>query len=56
MEGLALSALARKSAHRRRLRHGSFRRKLVLGGIGFQLFERQRQLLDQPRRALDRCL
>ncbi len=48
-EGLALSALERKSAHRRRLRHGSFRRKLVLGGVGFQLFERQRQLLDHPR-------
>lgn len=48
-EGLALGTLARESTHRRRLRHGPFRRKLVLGGVGFQLFERQRQLLDQPR-------
>ncbi|MGY3387678.1 hypothetical protein ACVWW6_000269 [Bradyrhizobium sp. USDA 3311] len=48
-EGLALGTLARKSTHPRRLRHGPFRRKLVLGGVGFQLFERQRQLLDQPR-------
>lgn len=54
-EGLALSALAGKLAHRRRLGHGLFRRKLVLGGVGFQLFERQRQLLDQPRRRSDRC-
>jgi len=38
--------------HRRRLRYGSFRRKLVLGFVGFPLFERQRQLLDLPRRAL----
>jgi hypothetical protein len=51
-EGLALGALAGKSAHRRRLRYGPFRRKLVLGGVGFQLFERQRQLLDQARRTL----
>ena len=49
-EGLTLGALACKSTHCRRLRHGPFRRQLVLGGVGFQLFERQRQLLDQPRR------
>jgi len=38
-EGLALGALADKSTHRRRLGHGLFRRQLVLGGVGFQLFE-----------------
>lgn len=47
-EGLALGgALACKSTHRRRLRYGSFRRKLILGGIGFEIFERQRQLINQ---------
>ena len=51
-EGLTLGALARKSAHRRRLGRGPFRRKLVLGGSSFQFFERQRQLLDQARRRL----
>jgi hypothetical protein len=51
-EGLALGALAHKSTHRRRLRHGPFRRQLVLDGVGFQLLERQRQLLDQARRTL----
>ena len=51
-EGLALGALARKSAHRRRLGRGPFRRQLVFRGVGFQFFEGQRQLLDQPRRAL----
>jgi len=35
--------------HRRRLGHGLFRRQLVLGGVCFQLLERQRQLLDQAR-------
>ena len=48
-EGLALGALARKSAHRRRLGDSSFRRQLVFCGVSFQLFERQRQLVDQPR-------
>jgi hypothetical protein len=51
-EGLALGALARKSAHRHRLGRGPFRGQLVLGGGGFQFFEGQRQLLDQARRAL----
>lgn len=51
-EGLARGgALAHKSLDRRRFRHGPFRRKLVLGRVGFQLFERQRQLVDQTRRA-----
>ena len=49
-EGLALGALAGKSPHCRRPGHGPFRRELVFSGVGFQLFERQRQLLDQPRR------
>ena len=48
-EGLALGALARKSAHRRRPGDSPFRRQFVFGRVGFQLFERQRQLLDQPR-------
>ena len=51
-ERIALGALARKSAHRRRPGDGLFRRQFVFGGAGFQLFERQRQLVDQPRRAL----
>jgi hypothetical protein len=46
----ALTALAGKSTHRRRVGHGLFRRQFVLGGVGFQLFECQRQLLDQSRR------
>jgi hypothetical protein len=48
-ERLALGALAYKSAYRRRLRDSSFRRQLVFCGLSFQLFERQRQLGDQPR-------
>jgi hypothetical protein len=51
-ECLALGALARKSAHCRRLGDGPFGFQFVFGGVGFQLFERQRQLLDQPRRTL----
>jgi hypothetical protein len=51
-EGLALCAPTRKSLHRCCLGRSLFRRQLVLGGVGFQLFERQRQLLDQPRRTL----
>ena len=51
-ERIALGTLARKSAHVRRLGDGLFRRQFVFRGAGFQLFERQRQLIDQPRRAL----
>lgn len=51
-ERLALGALARKSPHCGRLGDGLFRRQFVFRGVGFQLFERQRQLLDQPRRTL----
>ena len=48
-ERLALGALAYKSAYRRRPRDSSFRRQLVFCGVSFQLFECQRQLVDQPR-------
>ena len=51
-ERIALRALARKSGDRRRPGDGLFRRKLVFRGAGFQLFEGERQLIDQPRRAL----
>src|SRR4051812_26244556 len=51
-EGLALGALAGKSPYRRRLGNGPFSHQFVFGGVGLQLFERQCQLLDQPRRAL----
>ena len=48
-ERLALSALARKSAHGRRLSQSPFGCQFVFSGVGFQLFERKRQLVDQPR-------
>jgi hypothetical protein len=51
-ERLAFAALARKSAHRRRLGHSALCRQLVFSGVTFQLFERQGQLLDQARRTL----
>ena len=50
-ERIAFGARARKSAHSRRPGDGFLGRKLVFGGAGFQLFERQRQLVDQARRA-----
>ena len=50
-EGIAFGARARKSRHSRGLGDGYFGRKLVFAGAGFQLFELQRQLVDQPRRA-----
>ena len=40
-EGLALGALALKSAHSRRLGDGPLRRKFVFSCVSFQLFERQ---------------
>jgi hypothetical protein len=49
---LTLRALARKSAHGRRLRDSAFGRKLVFSCVGLKLFERQCQLVDKPRRAL----
>ena len=49
---IALGALARKSAHGRCVGDSLFRRKLVCRGAGLRLFECQRQLVDQTRRAL----
>ena len=51
-ERMAIGTLARKSAHVCRLGDGFFRRQFILRGAGFQLFERQRQLIDQALRAL----
>src|SRR5258705_2083861 len=51
-KGLALGALARKSANGRCFADGAFRRELVFRRISLELLERQRQLLDQARRAL----
>ena len=51
-ERIALGALARKSGDRRRSGDSLFGRKLVFRRAGFQLFEGERQLIDQPRRAL----
>src|SRR5437660_2562964 len=45
-ERLALGAFAYKSAHRRRPRDSPFRGQFIFGGVGFQLFERQCQLVD----------
>ena len=50
-EGVAFGPLARESGDRRRLGDRLFRRQFVFGGAGFQLFERERQLVDQTRRA-----
>jgi len=49
-ERIAFGARARKSANSRRPGDGFLGRKFVFGGAGFQLFERQRQLVDQARR------
>jgi hypothetical protein len=51
-ERIAFGARARKSANSRRPGDGFLGRKFVFGGAGFQLFERQRQLVDQARRTL----
>ena len=51
-ERIALGTLARKSGDRRRSGDSLFRRQFVFRGAGFQLFEGERQLIDQPRRAL----
>ena len=50
-ECIALGALARKSAHRRRPGDRLLRREFVFRGAGLELFECERQLIDQPRRA-----
>ncbi len=51
-ERVALGAAAGEGAHRRRLRGRLLRRQLVFRGAGRQLLELERQLVDQPRRAL----
>ena len=51
-ERLVFAALARKSAHSRCLGHSPFRCQFVFSGVTFQLFERQRQLLDRARSTL----
>ena len=51
-ERVALGAPAGEGAHRRRLRGRLLRRQFVFRGAGRQLFELERQLVDQPRRAL----
>jgi hypothetical protein len=51
-ERIAFGARARKSAYNCRPGDGFLGRKFVFGGAGFQLFERQRQLVDQARRTL----
>ena len=51
-ERLARGALARKRRDGRCLRGSEFRSDLGLGGRGFQVFEFQLHLVDQPRGAL----
>jgi hypothetical protein len=48
-ERLALGAPAHKSAHGRRLGDGPLGSQFVFSRVGFQLFECQRQLVDQTR-------
>jgi hypothetical protein len=50
-ERIALGVFARKCGDRRRPGDGFLRRQLVFGGAGFKLFEAERQLIDQARRA-----
>ena len=51
-ERVALGSLAREAGDRRRFGDGFLRRQFVFRRAGFQFFERKRQLIDQPRRAL----
>ena len=51
-ECIALGTLARKSGDRRRFGDGFPRGQFVFCRAGFQFFEGERQLVDQPRRAL----
>ena len=51
-ERVALGAPAGEGAHRRRLRGRLLRRQFVFRGARRQFFELERQLVDQPRRAL----
>ena len=50
-EGVAFGPLARKASDRRRFRDRLFRRQFVFRRAGFQLFEGERQLIDQPHRS-----
>ena len=51
-EGVALRPLAREAGDRRRLGDGALRGEFVFRRARFQLFELERQLIEQPRRAL----
>ena len=51
-KGVALRPLALEAGDRRRLGDGVLRRELVFRRARFQLFELERQLIEQPRRAL----
>jgi hypothetical protein len=51
-ESVSFSALASEAQHRRGLGHGDFRGEIVLGGVRCKLLEPQRQLIDEPLRAL----
>jgi hypothetical protein len=48
-ERIALGTLARKSGDRRRFGNSLFGCKLVFCRAGFQFFEAERQLINQPR-------
>jgi hypothetical protein len=50
-ERIALETLARKSVHSRCLGNRFLGRELIFSGAGFQLFERERELINQARRA-----
>jgi hypothetical protein len=51
-EDVSLRALARERCHCRGLGNGAFRGQLIFGGVGFQLLELQRQLIDESCRSL----
>ena len=51
-ERVALGSLAREAGDRRCFGDGFLRCQFVFRRAGFQFFERKRQLLDEPRRAL----
>ena len=51
-EGIPFRTPAREPRHCRGLGDGAFRGQLIFGGVGFQLFELQRQLIDELRRSL----
>ncbi len=51
-KGVAFGTLAAEARHHRGLGDGAFRGEFIFAGTGFQLFELQRQLIDQPVRPL----